>query len=336
MTLAPAVTVASAISATVTGGAAFVLMRSAPRFGLIDLPGGRKLQRRAIPLVGGALLAGVFAGGAVATRMLGVQLSPAELLGLAVPLLCFIVGVVDDARLHGLTAFTKGIATCIAFLPAMRTPAGGWASILEPATLLRAALAFLALHSTNTIDHANGLCALVAASGAGAVAIAAVAHGASGGALLAALVAGAAVGFLFLNYPRGRVFLGDGGSLLLGGCLAMALIDSGRLEWLLLVAVPLADLASVALLRIHLGVRPWIGDRRHATHRLAARGMSERRAVLLLASVQAAASALAAPRLFGPPRAGAGLLVAGVILLLALAMLCIPAAQQDSGDGAPR
>lgn len=319
------VVVASALAAAViTFVIALFLMKSAHRFGLVDLPGERKLQRRAVPLVGGALFAGLVTGGIVATRIGGIELSGTELLALAVPLLCFLVGVVDDARLEGLTAGVKSLATAIAFLPAMHTSAGGLAGVFAPATLLLAAAAFGALHAANTIDHAHGLCGMVALVGAAAVAMAAVQAGAVAPALLAALVAGGSAGFLALNFPRGRVFLGDGGSLLLGGCFALALIGTRRIEWLLLAAVPVADLVSVALLRLRAGAKPWLGDRRHVTHRLVALGVREPVAVALLALLQAACSALAAPRLFAPAQTGAPLLVAGVIATLAFCMLLVP------------
>lgn len=323
MNLLPIVLGATFAAAITSFGIALLLMRGARHLGLVDPPGGRKLQRHAVPLVGGALLAGVLVGGVAGTRVGGLPLEFADLLALAVPLLCFVVGVVDDARLTGLTPGVKAFATLLAFLPAMRGDAG-WASVFEPRTLLAAAAAFAALHATNTIDHANGLCGLVAAIGAGCAAAAALGaeHGAA--ALFAGLVGGSSVGFLALNYPAGRVFLGDSGSLLLGGCFATALIGSGRVEWLLLAAVPLADLASVALLRLRAGVAPWQGDRRHATHRLQALGMREPVAVLLLAVVQLLCSLLAVPRLFTPARPGAVTLVMGVIGVLAVGMLFIP------------
>ena len=336
MTPVAIVLLAGGAAAVVTFGTSLLFMRGARRLGLYDPPGERKPQRGAVPLVGGALFSGVLVGGLLATRVGGIALGEAELLGLAVPLLCFVVGLVDDARLHGLTAASKALATAIAFLPAMHDSAGGIAGVLAPATLLLAALAFLALHATNTIDHAHGLCGMVATVGAAAVAIAAVRAGAIAPALLATLVAGSAAGFLGLNFPRGRVFLGDGGSLLLGGCFAMALIGTRRSEWLLLAAVPLADLLSVSALRLRAGALPWVGDRRHVTHRLMARGLSEPAAVALLAFIQTGCSILAAPRLFAPPRDGAAALVAGVIVALAAAMLLVPLHEPVAPSAPPR
>jgi hypothetical protein len=102
-------------------------------------------------------------------------------------------------------------------------------------------------------------------------------------------------------------------------------LRDGRGEVLWLAAVPLADLASVAWIRISLRLPPWVGDRRHVTHRLVARGVPARRAVLALGALQAGCSAFAGLRLARPagPEAGSldlALALAG-IGLLALGML---------------
>ena len=61
-------------------------------------------------------------------------------------------------------------------------------------------------------------------------------------------LAAALVPFLLANWPRGRVFLGDSGSLLLGGWFAGLFLVKRDPAILLLCAVPLADLASVSVL----------------------------------------------------------------------------------------
>src|SRR6185295_8434988 len=80
------------------------------------------------------------------------------------------------------------------------------------------------------------------------------------------------------------------GTLLLGGVLAGLWLHWRRPEVFLLATVPLADFLSVAWLRVRAGVRPWIGDRRHVTHRLIESGVSPTRAVLALICLQAPAA----------------------------------------------
>ncbi len=68
--------------------------------------------------------------------------------------------------------------------------------------------------------------------------------------LPALAVCGALVGFLVFNRPPARIYLGDGGSYLLGTALALlaatALDGQGRAAWIalpLFVGLPIADTA---------------------------------------------------------------------------------------------
>jgi len=135
---------------------------------------------------------------------------------------------------------------------------------------------------------------------------------------------GGALGFLFLNFPRAQVFLGDSGTLLLGGCLAGLWLHWRRPEVFLLATVPLADFLSVAWLRVRAGERPWNADRRHVTHRLIAGGVSPTRAVLALLCLQAAAAATGAWLLAHPMAlTTATAITAGAIGVVALSFCAI-------------
>ena len=46
--------------------------------------------------------------------------------------------------------------------------------------------------------------------------------------------------------------------------------------------VPVYDFASVNLIRIRSGAKPWIGDKNHISHRLVRAGLSRRSAVLAI------------------------------------------------------
>ena len=60
---------------------------------------------------------------------------------------------------------------------------------------------------------------------------------------------------------------------------------------LLVLAVPLADLVSVILIRRRLGQAVWVGDNNHFSHRLVRRGQTKPRAVLILLLIAAAIGA---------------------------------------------
>jgi UDP-GlcNAc:undecaprenyl-phosphate GlcNAc-1-phosphate transferase len=145
----------------------------------------------------------------------------------------------------------------------------------------------------NFMDNMNGLCAGLAAIAAWCLALNALAQVHYLVASLAFLICGAVLGFLPYNFPRATAFLGDSGSHLLGYLMAVLAIlphfhtPAQPRPWavlspLLILAVPLVDLAWVVMLRWRLGRPFYIGDTNHLSHQLARRGLGPRRAVLLL------------------------------------------------------
>lgn len=128
------------------------------------------------------------------------------------------------------------------------------------------ALSFLVTNAVNFLDNTDG----VAACLSGALLLVLGFHALLPGPHQSiALAAGfAALGFLPFNWPRPRVFLGDSGAYLLGICLSFAVADAAlqQPKWLLAATVPLIDFTQVVLMRLWIGVPPWVGDRRHLTH----------------------------------------------------------------------
>ena len=119
-----------------------------------------------------------------------------------------------------------------------------------------------------------------------------------------ALLLGATLGFLWHNFPPAKIFMGDGGSLLIGLVLGVLTVRTTYLtpgmrwesHWyavfapVVVLALPLYDLVVVSIIRLMRGKSPFVGDTNHFSHRLVARGMSRRTAVLCLYLVSAATS----------------------------------------------
>ncbi len=103
-------------------------------------------------------------------------------------------------------------------------------------------------------------------------------------ALLSLVFAGSCLGFLLFNFYPAQIFLGEGGSLFIGLMLGvLAIISGGKVATALLVmAIPILDLARVAYVRIKRKQNIFKGDREHLHFRLLDAGLSHRRAVLLL------------------------------------------------------
>lgn len=252
-----------------------ILGPSAKRLGLLDWPGGRKAHRGPVPMLGGpALLVACLVVAACGFASLGT-------LAFVGPwLLLFAIGLADDLGGKRMQPGTKALGTLAGLLLC-------WWLQPDRGSLLTLAPAFVLLHSFNTSDNMNGLAGGFGLSGCAALLALAVA-GLLPGIPLAtcAALAGALVAFLLLNYPRGQVFLGDSGSMLLGGWFACTFLGHQHPALLLLAALPVADFVTVAWLRFRKGRAPWRGDHQHVSHRLARLGMGEAGAVALLLVAQ--------------------------------------------------
>jgi len=112
--------------------------------------------------------------------------------------------------------------------------------------------------------------------------------------LFCASLGGAILGFLFLNFPPAKIFMGDSGSQFLGYTLALLAIArqpqaSNVFAILgvptLLFTLPLADTLFVTITRWLRGQSPFKGGRDHTSHRLIAFGLSERQTLWVLYSI---------------------------------------------------
>ena len=120
------------------------------------------------------------------------------------------------------------------------------------------------------------------------------------GALLSAIVVGACLGFMPWNWNPSKMFMGDGGALLVGLLMASSTIAvTGEVDpsainradlgpaFLPLVfpfavlIVPIVDFSLAVVRRVAAGKSPFSADRKHLHHRLLDMGHTQRRAVLL-------------------------------------------------------
>ena len=118
-------------------------------------------------------------------------------------------------------------------------------------------------------------------------------------AALLLIVCGSLIGFLWHNRPPARIFMGDGGSYLVGFLVAvsmlMATFAGGSNELrphailapVCAMAVPMYDMATVLWIRIREGRSLFKGDHSHFSHRLVGLGLSRPRAVLTIHLVTA-------------------------------------------------
>jgi UDP-GlcNAc:undecaprenyl-phosphate GlcNAc-1-phosphate transferase len=159
----------------------------------------------------------------------------------------------------------------------------------------------------NFLDNMDGLSAGVAAVCTAAFLATALLIGQWFVAASLALLLGALLGFLCFNFQPASIFMGDSGSLVIGLVLGVLTIRTTYLRpgedfgagWysvfapVMVLAVPLYDLMVVSAIRLLRGRSPFVGDTNHFSHRLVARGMSRRTAVLCIYLVTAATASAA-------------------------------------------
>jgi UDP-GlcNAc:undecaprenyl-phosphate GlcNAc-1-phosphate transferase len=187
----------------------------------------------------------------------------------------------------------------------------------------------------NFLDNMDGLSAGVAAVCTAAFLITAMTIGQWFVAAMLALLLGALLGFLCFNFNPATIFMGDSGSLLIGFVLGVmtvrtTFLPSGR-DWgagwyavfapVIVLAVPLYDMIVVSVIRISRGKSPFVGDTNHFSHRLVARGMSRRTAVLTIYLVTAATSVAAIVLPHVTSTWAAMLIVAQTLLILGVVAL---------------
>jgi UDP-GlcNAc:undecaprenyl-phosphate GlcNAc-1-phosphate transferase len=274
----------------------------------LDHPGGRKLQKGAVPRLGGvAIVTGLGIGAALTALSRWGQwqgLRRTEVLALALGTgLVFLVGVIDD--LIGVSAAKKFLVQLMAAwllvrigwsFEVMRLPGlgevhlglfGGFVSLVWIVGVTNA---------INLIDGLDGLAGGVVAIIATSLLGYAILQGNTGTVLLMAATAGACLGFLRHNWEPARIFMGDSGSLSLGFLLAAATVHSSLkapaavaiLVPILALGVPVMDTLLVMAVRfLDRPKGPLTGrflhmfraDRKHLHHLMAHFGTARTRIV---------------------------------------------------------
>ena len=273
--------------------------RVAPRVGLVARPTADRWHRTIVPMMGGVA---IVLGTVIPT--LAAAAGNRNLLILTVTALAMaVVGFVDDVR--RLNAQAKLLAQIV--LSAVLLLFG-----LElQLTSYRLIDVFITLfwlvaitNAFNLLDNMDGLAATIAIVVASFRFLFAYSDGDTAGMQITAAFIGAVAGFLVRNFPPAKIFMGDAGSLFLGFFLGgLSLVSSDRAYSrgvaavlvipVLLLLIPIFDTAFVTLTRLLAGRSPAVGGRDHTSHRLVAIGLTERRAVLLFATLSAAAGGVA-------------------------------------------
>ncbi len=292
--------------------------RVSVRIGHLDEPGGHKGHVEAVPATGGI---GIFAG--IVVPMLAglglVWILPSETWSGLVPdiephlsgiasrtpmafglitclLVLHVMGLVDDRRNLGpgvKLAVQMGVALVMVFMLDVRL-----FEFLGVAGSVIVSVLWLVVitNAFNFLDNMDGLSGGVAAITAGLFMTAALLTGQWFIASMLGLMIGAVLGFLVFNFPRASIFMGDGGSLVIGMFVAFCSVRVtyydpaagngsavagwwGVLTPVVVLAIPLYDFVSAVGLRLAQGKSPFVGDQQHFSHRLVNKGLTRQAAV---------------------------------------------------------
>jgi UDP-N-acetylmuramyl pentapeptide phosphotransferase/UDP-N-acetylglucosamine-1-phosphate transferase len=308
------------------------VMRLSERRGWVQFPGGRRQHARPTSNVGGIAIYAGFVVALLLTLALDsvVRRSGLELLRIGLLLaggtLIFLVMWLDDVvELPPLPKFiAQALAGLIAVGPylwdhtrypdalgalteargivltAFNLPFVGQVSLWDVSPWLAiAATVFWVGWMTNTINWSDGIDGLAA----GVSLIAALFLALKSlfqqpaqltVALLPLALAGACAGFLLFNFPPARIFMGDSGAEFIGYVLGVsAIVGGAKLATVLLVlGVPILDVAWLIVSRALAGRSPAHGGRDHLHLRLQDMGFSTRQVVIFYYALSASFGAL--------------------------------------------
>jgi UDP-GlcNAc:undecaprenyl-phosphate/decaprenyl-phosphate GlcNAc-1-phosphate transferase len=292
-------------AAVVTALLTPLTMRLAKTLGMIDEPRERGLSERPTPLLGGlAIFAGALIAGLIwlpggYAREQQPELWHGVLLAAAVITL---VGALDDRfDLHPALKLlgqlgaavivvhfgvaVKGIE--LPFIGHLAFPDAGFTNAGPILTVIGLVLMMNVVNFSDGVDGlAAGVCTIIAA----AMAVIAFDLNRQQPGVLAALTAGAALGFLFYNFPPASSFMGDCGANLLGLLMGVITVEAAvKTEAvvsfvlpLILLAVPFLDTTFVVLKRLKYRQPFYRPDSEHFHHRMARIGFSSRRTIAYL------------------------------------------------------
>ena len=248
---------------------------------ILDIPNYRSLHSRPTPRTGGIAILLGGGGGLLLTRFLeGYLITSLPLL--ATILILALVALLDDR--HSLGAGLRlliQVSTILIMLILQPTPVPD--TMVSIVTLL-----FLVwmINLYNFMDGMDGFAGGMAIIGFGTFALLAWQAGNMEFALGCAIIVASCLGFLLLNFPPARLFMGDVGATVLG-LLAGIVILKAHIEailpfWLgLLVFSPFIVDASVTLAtRMLRGEKFWQPHKTHYYQKLVQIGWGHKRTVL--------------------------------------------------------
>jgi UDP-GlcNAc:undecaprenyl-phosphate GlcNAc-1-phosphate transferase len=359
-----------AVVAGTTYASLFAIRRLSMRLGAVVRPDERRVHERPTPTLGGvAMLLGVLVGMAVAWAMGAFDAvfeGSTEPLGLVLAAILIAgVGVIDDlrdvsapAKLAGMVVAASVLVISGISILVFRVPFAGVFVLSTDWSYLLSVLWVVGMaNAINLIDGLDGLAGGIVAIAAGTFFLYAHQLGGEGllavgniGPLIAIVVLGACIGFLPHNIHPAKIFMGDGGALLLGLLMAAStMVVGGRTDRsfsgssffffaplfipLVILGVPVIDTLFAIIRRARHRSGISTADKGHLHHRLMDLGHGHRRSVFILWTWTALLSGFVLWPIYS--RSGDGLVPFGIAaILLSLFTVLHPGVRTGRGRSA--
>jgi UDP-GlcNAc:undecaprenyl-phosphate GlcNAc-1-phosphate transferase len=340
-----------AVVAGTTYASLFAVRRLSLRLGAVVRPDERRVHERPTPTLGGvSMLLGVLVGMGVAWAMGSFNAvfdGSTEPLGLVLAAILIAgVGVIDDlrdvsapAKLAGMVVAASVLVISGISILVFRVPFAGVFVLSTDWSYLLSVLWVVGMaNAINLIDGLDGLAGGIVAIAAGTFFLYAHQLGGEGllavgniGPLIAIVVLGACIGFLPHNIHPAKIFMGDGGALLLGLLMAAStMVVGGRTDRsfsgssffffaplfipLVILGVPVVDTLFAIIRRARHRSGISTADKGHLHHRLMDLGHGHRRSVFILWTWTALLSGFVLWPIYS--RSGDGLVPFGIAAIL--------------------
>jgi UDP-GlcNAc:undecaprenyl-phosphate/decaprenyl-phosphate GlcNAc-1-phosphate transferase len=274
-----------AVAAVLSAIGAGLVRAAMLRLGIIVRPRPDRWHRTPTPTYGGvAILLAVGISLAIIVPDALASLLPLGAAGIAL----FAAGWYDD--LVPMSALEKMVSSLAVAAFFVYTLGGVRATPVHAALTVAAVIWFGFIdNAINLLDNMDGLASGVSAIAALALVAVFSSELGAGSHLLIAL-AGALLGFLVWNRYPAKIFMGNCGSLAIGGilaaCATLAIARAATFTAVaaaaLILIVPIVDTIFVVLLRRLAGRSTTRGNIDHTSHRLVSAGFSEPKAVAVL------------------------------------------------------
>jgi UDP-GlcNAc:undecaprenyl-phosphate GlcNAc-1-phosphate transferase len=286
-----------------TLAAIFILIPVANKIGLVDKPQGRKQHVGAIPLIGGI---SIFTGVALTLSWFGLPMNTHWYY-----LLCggtiVVLGVFDDfLDLSVKLRLCAQVVIALVMMYGLQLYVGNLGNLIGTGDLKLGYLGIpftviaviAAINAFNMIDGIDGLAGMLSGVSFVSLTLMMGVGGQLEHAVLPMVLVFAIIPYLLFNLDlvgkgKGKIFMGDAGSMLIGLSVIWLLIVGSQSDSasfrpvtaLWVIAIPLMDMVAIMIRRMRKGQSPFMADREHLHHIFLRLGLNSRQSLVIITSL---------------------------------------------------